>query len=241
MKKLNENQMKLVMTVLMTLYTVNCFFPVQTAVLYFYLSKTTVAWAGFAAAEGFRHTSDVKKYLLCLYIFAVIMFLGNIILNTGFGTEKTFLDDNTFLTLAFGVSSLCLFKKAKKENSRIQKTAVLFTGAVFAAAGFTMQYGYIMIPVMLISAWCGINFRKRDGMLILFSVFLFMIELQPGGSFREITAEVFAGGDFLFVLLIPFLHMYDGTRGSKSSLVKYFFYIYYPVHIWITAIMMNII
>lgn len=39
MKKLNENQMKLVMTVLMTLYTVNCFFPVQTAVLYFYLSK----------------------------------------------------------------------------------------------------------------------------------------------------------------------------------------------------------
>ena len=241
MKKLNENQMKLVMTVLMTLYTVNCFFPVQNAVLYFYLSKPAVAWAGFAAAEGFRHTSDVRKYLMRLYVFAAIMFLGNIVLNTGFGTEKTFLGDNTFLTLALGVSSLCFFKKASHAEDRMQKTASFFAGAVSAAAGFAMQYGYLMIPVMVISAWCGNNFRKRDSMMILFSLLLFVLELQQGDSFREIAAEVFAGGDFLFVLLVPFLHIYDGTRGTKSPLIKYFFYIYYPAHIWITAIVMNLI
>ena len=182
MKKLNENQMKLVMTVLMTLYTVNCFFPVQNAVLYFYLSKPAVAWAGFAAAEGFRHTSDVRKYLMRLYVFAAIMFLGNIVLNTGFGTEKTFLGDNTFLTLALGVSSLCFFKKASHAEDRMQKTASFFAGAVSAAAGFAMQYGYLMIPVMVISAWCGNKFRKRDSMMILFSLLLFVLELQQGDS-----------------------------------------------------------
>ncbi|RVU70996.1 MULTISPECIES: TraX family protein [Lactobacillus] len=37
--------------------------------------------------------------------------------------------------------------------------------------------------------------------------------------------------------VIPLILLYNGQRGKKSWITKYFFYIIYPVHLWILMIL----
>lgn len=238
MKKLNSNEIKLVMVLLMTLDSLSYFFPSNLVVLYNALSKIAVGWFAFGTAEGVFHTSSVKRYNIRLYVAAAVMLLGNIILNTGFGTVKTLLYENAFLTIALGVSALAVFEKRKRADRR-KNLFRLLAGSVLMVCGFFCQYGYIMIPVMLCSYYLRGKPKKRDYMLIAFSMVLLISDFIAGGTMSDIAGRIIANSNFLFVLVVPFIHLYSGRRGSKSKVMQYFFYVYYPLHIWVIAIIQN--
>ena len=42
--------------------------------------------------------------------------------------------------------------------------------------------------------------------------------------------------DFMFITIIPFLYLYNGEHGPYTKFSKYFFYIFYPAHLWILTI-----
>ena len=42
--------------------------------------------------------------------------------------------------------------------------------------------------------------------------------------------------DWLFITVLPFMYLYNGERGKNNKFTKYFFYIFYPAHLWIIAI-----
>jgi len=42
--------------------------------------------------------------------------------------------------------------------------------------------------------------------------------------------------DFLFILVLPILHLYNGQRGTTGKFGKYFFYVFYPAHLWLLAL-----
>lgn len=239
MRRVNENQMKFFMAGLTTLAGLQVFMPANLAVLYSLLGNVAVAWFAFAASEGVVYTSNICRYAGRLYGGAVIMFLGNGILNTGFGMSSAPAGDNVFLTLALGVSALGLWQFSKP-YSGFAKTFKILMAVTLTFCGLMCQYGYVMIPVMFISLILRENPRKRDGCLILLSVILLASELFGGGIQTGDVVPFALKGDFLFILVIPFLQMYDGKRGSYSSVIKWAFYLYYPVHIWLINIAANV-
>lgn len=240
MKKLNYNEIKFVMVLLMTLDSLSCFFPSNLIVLYNAMSKIAVGWFAFGAAEGVVHTSDIKRYNIRLYVAAAVMLLGNIILNTGFGMSKTPLYENAFLTIALGVSAMTVFETMGRANRKMNLFRLL-AGSVLAICGFLCQYGYIMIPVMLCSYYLRENLKKRDYVLIAISMMLLLSDLIAGGTVSDIADRIIANCNFLYVLVIPFIHLYSGEKGSKSKVIKYFFYVYYPLHIWVIATITNLV
>lgn len=227
------------MCLLMTLDSISCFLPSDMAALYHLLSRLVAGWFAFTSVEGLKHTSNVRRYLVRLYGFAGIMFLGNLVINTGFGMAEKPLGDNAFITIAFGVSSMALFQQAK--GMGVGQGAGRILGAVvLTLLGLVCQHGYIMIPVMLLILWTGENEKRRDGALIVLSMILLLSDVSWGSGTFSLVDNIFFEGNFLFVLVIPFIHMYNGKREKANFFTKYFFYIYYLLHIWLIAIFANL-
>ena len=45
--------------------------------------------------------------------------------------------------------------------------------------------------------------------------------------------------DWMTFMVIPFIFLYNNEEGRKGG--KWFFYIFYPVHLWVIAILGNIL
>ena len=43
--------------------------------------------------------------------------------------------------------------------------------------------------------------------------------------------------DWMTFLVIPFMFLYNGEEGRKSSFNKWFFYAFYPIHLWVLMIL----
>lgn len=239
MKKLNANEIKFVMILLMTLDSMEYFLPSNLTVLYHIVSKIAVGWFAFAAAEGVFHTSDLKMYNIRLYVAAAVMFLGNSVINTGFGMGNTQLHENAFLTIALGVSAITAFERLPRSDLKTKSFRII-VGVLLIICGILCQYGYIMIPTMICSFYLRGKQKKRDYVLIAISMLLLLLDIIEGGGAVGITNRIIANSNFLYVLVLPFIHIYSGERGSKSKVVKYFFYVYYPLHIWAIAIIRNL-
>ena len=57
-----------------------------------------------------------------------------------------------------------------------------------------------------------------------------------GYALIEVFAILLPLGEPFYFLVFPFILLYNGERGPKTNFSKYFFYIFYPVHLWIIAI-----
>lgn len=238
MKKVSENQIKLFMCLLMTMDSIGYFLPPKMVVLYHLLSRIAIGWFAFTSVEGLKYTSSIRRYLIRLYSFAMVMFMGCLVLNTGFGMTERPLSDNVFITIALGVSSMALLQQAKGLESA-RRVGKIVAAVALSILGFICQFGYIMIPVMLLVLWAGENEKKRDGALIVLSIILLVSEISWGNGDLQLVDNIIINGNFLFVLVIPFIHIYNGKRKIKNIFTKYFFYLYYPIHIWLIAILVN--
>ena len=43
--------------------------------------------------------------------------------------------------------------------------------------------------------------------------------------------------EWMMISVLPFIWLYNGQRGKKSWITKYFFYIICPAHLWILMIL----
>ena len=78
------------------------------------------------------------------------------------------------------------------------------------------------------------------GYFLLFAVLFrgwFSAELPVEQMLRNLIFKT----DALFITVVPFVWMYNGTRGGGNTLTKYLFYVFYPVHIWLLAILSVIV
>ena len=82
-----------------------------------YLGRLTFPIFAFQIAEGFIHTSNIKKYTLRLLIFALI---SEIPFNLFYGGSWFYpYHQNVMFTLLLGLLAICQIDKIKKENSII--------------------------------------------------------------------------------------------------------------------------
>lgn len=235
MIKLNEFQIKLFMVLVMVLDHIEYFVPPESSSIFHAISRCVGVWFAYCAVEGFIHTRSRKKYLLRLFSWAGVMYLGNKMIAILYSSKDIQVHNNIFLTMACGVTILCILDLLKNRNKFQNILGYLGTCIIIAFSFVFTEGGIVIIPFMIITYFLRSKPKVRNIIYCVFSVILFYMSFVPYDTFRETIEMLGMNSDFLFITVIPFIHMYNGERGNNSKVAKYFFYIFYPLHLWIIA------
>lgn len=177
----------------------------------------------FLLAEGFFHTRSRRKYLLRLFVFALI---SEVPFDRAFwGAWLEFGHQNVFFTLTLGLLAAMLWERLTEtldgKRSFWRCLLALLCAVALGAAAHYMETDYGAMGVALILVMVLLRDRPRVRDLAAFGVLALMI---PFGSH---WIELFGA------LAFPLFHAYNGRRGRQS---KYFFYIFYPAHLLILSL-----
>lgn len=244
MKGLNALQLKIFMALLMVLdhlHKIPGLLSGDTILLFHMITRVVGVWFAYLSVEGFLHTKNRLQYNGRLFFYGLIMMIGNTVMNLFFGAKGIFIENNIFLTLAMGVlflnilfhkEWLCFGKRTKLESGL---RALLGLG-VFLIGFFFTEGGMVILPFI----WITYAFRHqqslRNASYLLLSVFLFVLSYVPYETVEETFRMLAYNSEFLFIFVLPFLYLYNGERGSQKKFAKYFFYWFYPIHLWVIAI-----
>ena len=204
------------------------------------LTRCVAVWFAYAAVEGFIHTRSRIRYNVRLFIWAGIMQLGNSILSLLFQSRGVYVSNNIFLTLACGVLLLGLVfdfsenSRADKQSRSWKRWALSFV--VFVAGALLTEGGLTILPFMLITYSCRDKKQLRNLLYLVLSLILFWISFELYPDLSATVSMLLYNSDWFFISVLPFLYLYNGERDSSSKWGKYFFYIFYPAHLWLIAL-----
>ena len=167
----------------------------------------------FLLIEGLQKTRNVRKYLFRLFLFALI---SEIPFDLAFEHCLWNPDyQNVFFTLFLGLLALCFIRKAEPYSPKCPHLVAIFQlcmliAAMLIANLLKTDYSYAGVLAIVVMYYLRSNrtLQVIGGCTILF--------------FLSSTSEIFA-----LLALIP-IHLYNNTRGKQ---MKYFFYLFYPVHL----------
>lgn len=200
--------------------------------------------------DGFFHTKSRGRYCMRLWIAAILMQIGNVISFGLFGQRG--ITDNIFLTLAFGFTIIWLFdleknteQRGKKIWLRIGAIALTILGLALSivliiplpfGSDIMLEGGLQLIPFILFAYFFHDSKWKQAGAVFIYSLVLFFT--LYGGIEGYQGLDMFCvNSDWMTFLVIPFMFLYNGREGKKSSFGKWFFYAFYPIHLWVLMIL----
>ncbi len=235
-KGLTGNQLKIIAILSMTLDHVICVlvpnYPTDWWIIALHvLGRLAAPIFWYMVAEGYHYTHNLKKYLLRLFIFSVI---GHFAYNFAFGIPfipfKTSCFNQTSIIWPLFLGVLGLSISNSEKLKQWQKTVLVF---VLAALAFPSDWSS---PAFLVILYFGCNrgnFKKQMlRMLLWIAVYAIVYAIFINPLYGIIQMGV--------ALTIPLLKNYNGQRGSFKGM-KYFFYLYYPIHLVICGIIRIIV
>jgi len=189
----------------------------------------------FCFAQGYAHTRSRKKYLLRLYLAGVFMAFFALWADTAFPTESGFGNHNIFVPML--LAGLVISTVETAQNDR--KKGLWMAGGIFA-----LQLAYFIIghmpPFRSLSGDILTGFLPNLAVneygitFILLGVAMYFLRDKPGAlaaAYLLFCAYQFSEPDsgiqFFMVLALPLILHYNGEKGPG---MKWFFYIFYPLH-----------
>lgn len=158
----------------------------------------------FLLVEGFLHTRDENAYGKRLLAFA---FLSEIPFNLFLGRKLFFPEiQNVFFTLFLGLWMLRLIRRAKTLECQ------LIILLLFSAAAWLLRCDYDAGGMFLIAAFYF--YRQGNSTILLPAVVAAVLSLDFYGAAALSALPVF---------------LYGGERGRQPG--KYWFYLFYPLHL----------
>lgn len=218
--KLNTFHLKIIATVLMIIDHIAYTCIPSNMELYAIMrivGRVSAPLFWFCFVEGYKHTSNKMKYTTRLMFAALIMMVGNFTLSCFISNKYTLniASPNLFLTMFFMLLSLLCFDQIPKQQSA-HKVIYFLIGLIFALiVGIACDYGWIAACSILV-----LYFVKNNTIqLILFAIANTIIPLIQANPIQ-----------FFAVLSVLFIMNYDDVKPKRS--VKWFFYWFYPIHLW---------
>lgn len=236
MKKLNVFQIKIILIILMLLDHLFFAFPQIFPTWVHGLTRGVAPMFAYFMVEGYFYTRNKIKYGFRLFVWSVFMQIGNIIINSIFSSKGIFIHNNIFSTLFIGYMTICIFEYAKREDG-FKKIASTILGIMVTLIGaMVTEGGSSVIPFTLITYFFRGNLKKQIIGYISIAILLFLMSFNIYETFNETFEMLMFNSDFLLILAIPTILMYDGERGMNNNFSKYLFYIFYPLHLWLIAL-----
>lgn len=196
-----------------------------------FIGRLTMPIMCFFITEGFYRTRNVWKYFSRLMIFALIShfpfqyFLwGEIPLlhpnQKNYYLPMAFVYTSVIYTLAMGLLALIIIKKLKVDYL----TKIVLLVGIYYLTKYC-DYGiYGVLWVLCFGLFMGNRFAQCTSFI---AVTIYYITRSPITYLRWAPL-----GAFIPLILIM---LYDGSKGSKPHL-KWIFYIFYPLHLLILAL-----
>ena len=190
------------------------------------IGRITMPIMCFFIAQGYYHTTNLKRYFIRLFVFAIISQVPYYLYDVQYIHTNLwdFIKYNVFhlnviYTLFMGLLALTI----AKSNINIILKAI---GVVFAvyATYYSDWRLYGVIWVLIFGVFYG-NFTKQ--MVAFLTVAIIRCYMYHAGNVYSFALQLCT------LLAIPVLYLYNGERGRKS---KYGFYIFYPLHLLILGI-----
>ena len=246
MKKYNAFQIKLFMAFLMVFDHIHGIPGLVSPTwegIFHVLTRCVAVWFAYAAVEGFVYTRDRLRYNGRLYLWAGIMMAGSALLGWLFRSRGVTVENNIFLSLALGETALNalytpwrgseLWSPAKQGLLKAGRAAA--AAASVAAAVLYAEGGILIVPFMIFTYLFRGKRKSRNAAYILMSAALFAISFKIYPTAAETADMLMYNSDWMFITVIPVIALYDGQRGPNGKFNKYFFYVFYPAHLWLIA------
>ena len=229
--RLNGNQLKVIaMTAMTADHLISVIFPEYPTdwwiLLIHIFGRLAAPIFWFLVAEGYYYTHNFKKYAVRLLLFAIV---GHFAYNFAFGIPfvpfrtSVFNQTSVIWSLFWGLIALRI-----GESGRLcqwQKTVLVLLICVLT---FCADWSCIAVMAILHIGSNRGNFRKQmTGMMVWTAMYaaVYALFIHPVyGVIQLFTA-----------LTIPLLGRYNGKRGTWKGM-KWFFYIYYPLHLVICGL-----
>lgn len=228
---LNSNQLKIIAIIAMTIdHVVDVIFPNYPTDRWIIglhiIGRLTAPIMWFMIAEGYHYTHNIKKYAGRLFLFAII---SHFAYNFAFGIPfipfqtSVFNQTSVIWSLAWGLVALYVLDKSKLKTW--QKVLIIIGINIIT---FCSNWSCIAVMAIVAIGMNRGNFKKQmTDMMIWVSMYALVYFLFIDKVYGIIQ---------LFVCLsIPLLKAYNGERGKWKSM-KWFFYVYYPLHLFICGI-----
>ena len=224
---LNAYQLKLVAIVAMLIdHLTWAFVPLNTVPgqLLHVIGRLTAPIMCYFLAEGFFYTRDLKKYIARMGVFALVSAVAFSYFESG--GQFRFAGMGMIYTLFLGL--LAMTVRLRTGWPRVVKTVVVVLLCMLSLVGDWPVMG-VLWPYFF-ALYRGNPRRQFTAFFIVGALeVLFFIRLallvQPTMWWEQLCqAGIF--------LAIPLLLRYDGTLGGHKEM-KWFFYLFYPVHLFI--------
>jgi hypothetical protein len=193
------------------------------------IGRLTLPIMCFFVAEGYRHTSDVKKYILRMLAFAIL----SIIPFYYFFHEEYDFRQNIIFDLMLALIALAVMEN-KKWSAPLRYALVAAVVCVSIAIG-----GWVIMPIVYVFIfYYGRDFKKQATNFIIATVVMvvslsILIVLNQSMHFSHynwtVQERLYLIG---FILALIPLSMYNGKPG-KPIFGRLFFYVFYPAPFFI--------
>ena len=240
-KILNSNQLKLIAIIAMTVdhiaWAMFDGYPRALLPLVMHIiGRLTCPIMCYFIAEGYHYTRNINKYTFRLFAFAFVSHFAYIFASNDFVDFKSFIpfyygnflnQTSVMWSLAWGLVMLRIADS--KRIKSIYKVLLVILICII-----TLPSDWSCIAALCIMA-IGTNrgdFRKQMSWMIFYValyslVYFFAIDKAYGILQMGV------------VLSIPVIAMYNGERGKNPKInkfMKWFFYIFYPLHLFVIGL-----
>lgn len=228
MKKLNSNHLKIIAIIAMTIdHIADLLYPGMPNIfisnVMHIIGRLTAPIMFFFICEGYHYTKDVKKYISRLFIFALISHFAycfafgiNFI---PFSTGNIFNQTSIMWTLAWAVVTLHIVH-GKNNLKEWQKWLLII---LINLITFSSDFSSIAVMTILFMYDRRGNLKSQMiCMMAWLSLYALISYLFVSKTYGLIAMTA--------ILVYPLLKNYNGQRG-KVKWLKWFFYLYYPLHL----------
>lgn len=192
-----------------------------------YVGRIAFPIFAFQIAEGFRHTSNFKRYALRLLVFGV---LSEIPFDLMYASTVFYpFHQNVMFTLLLGLLAIRQLDRARRRRTA-GAAALGVLGAWLAGTLGMVDYGGMgVLTVVVFYVFRDIPLARvgQLGCLFLLDMVFFRGEyltVELLGYTLELQTQGFA-----LLALIP-IWLYDGEKGRGGRLLQYGSYAFYPLH-----------
>ena len=185
----------------------------------------------FFIAEGYYHTRDLNRYTLRLFVFAVISHFAYIFASQDFVNARSFIpfyyggilnQTSVMWSLAWG---LVMLRVANHPGySQLKKTLLV---VLICLVSFPSDWSCIA-SLCVLAFGTNRGDLKAQGRCLLFYVALY------AAVYCFALDVVYGLLQMAVALSLPVLARYNGLRGKDpriNRVMKWLFYLYYPLHL----------
>ena len=201
-------------------HTAHVFFP--AAIYVRCLGRIAFPIFAFMVAEGYLRTRSVEKYMIRMLLFAVISQIPYTIMLSNVNRFQI----NVIFTLLLGLTSIYAIERGNTFTA-------IFVPVIFAIISELANFDHGAFGIFMVLAF----FYTRNNKLYRNVTASLLILLFSASYLLRYGVNYYGWVIIVFYLLpLPIINLYNRKKGIANTFTRWFFYVFYPLHITILVV-----